>query len=179
MGVDDVHLRVGDRPPDRDRLACGQDRRHRRPDRRLGGAVHVEQLPTHARPDAVDESGRHGLAAQQQTIERRHRAEPLGVGRQDGSQRRRALQVGDAMPGDLRGHAVTLVAVIKVIAVVAVVAVNSGACGGQRRRGVALLAQRVQVDQGVEHRGRVDAEVDEAGDLVHAERAQPIDGDHA
>ena len=83
------------------------------------------------------------------------------------------------MPGDLRGHAVTLVAVIKVIAVVAVVAVNSGACGGQRRRGVALLAQRVQVDQGVEHRGRVDAEVDEAGDLVHAERAQPIDGDHA
>ena len=47
--------------------------------------------------------------------------------------------------------------------------------------GAGLLrpAQRVEVGQRVEHRRLVDAEVDQAGDLVDAEPAQPLDGGQA
>ena len=76
VAVDDVHLGVGDRAADRDRLAGGLDRRHGRPDRRLRRPVHVEQPAAHRRADLVDERRRQRLAAEQQLLERGERAEP-------------------------------------------------------------------------------------------------------
>ena len=69
------------------------------------GPYMFSNRPDSDRTDLVDERRRQRLAAEHQLLERGERAEPEAVGGDHRRHRRRALEVGHAVPGDLGDEA--------------------------------------------------------------------------
>ena len=140
---------IGDRLAERHPLAHRVEPGDRRPDRRLGGPVHVEQPPGEAGPQLAGEVRRQRLAADHQAFELLQGAPARRVGGEIGGHRRRALQVGDAVLQDVLGHR-TLVADAAVL--------------------FELAHQRADVFEVGQHGFGLDAEVDQTGDLIDPRR---------
>ena len=174
IAVDDVHGGVGDRRADRDDVEVAVERRHRRPDRRLGRAVHVGHVA--AREVAVSSlaSGtgnaspprnRLDVAEGGARVVVRTTAAIDGVHWRWVTSWRRSWAATDRSRG--RRAPSSSVSPSPLVGM-------SGPWRRPRSAGrVAGAAQRVEAGC-AEHRGLVDAEVDQAGDLVDAEPAQPL-----
>ena len=153
--VEDIDRLVGQWPSDRDRRFIGVDGMCGRPDRGLRRAIHVHHLTAgNQRRQFAGQRRREGFAADHQAVQRRQ-SRPRGVIRhQHARHRRRALQVGDVVLPHQRGQRV----------------VGRGDPRRQRQS-----AQFVQVGQVFEHHSRIDAEVDQAGDVVDADGLDRVD----
>ena len=101
--VEDVDLRVGDGPADGDRRAHIFNAAGSGPDSGLGGAIHVVNLALEDLAQMMDERRGNGFAAEQHLLQRAERGKGARIERQHARQRRRHLQVRDAVAGDLIG----------------------------------------------------------------------------
>jgi hypothetical protein len=151
--VHDAQLGVGDRPAQGDGRAA-LDPPDGRPDRRLGRAVHVEQLAAQAGGQALGQRRRQGLAAHHQALQSAQGRGRLGVGQERRDHGRGALQVRDPVARDEGRQGLEV------------------AAGRGHPRRLAGLAHRGQLVEALQHGLRIDAEVDQAGDLVDSPLAQ-------
>jgi hypothetical protein len=101
--IDEVNLRVGNRPADRHRFVGRGDGRGRRPHRGLGRAIHIQQPAANGGNDLADERLRQRLAAEHQHVDATQGVRARAVQQHCAQQRRRALQVRHLMTYDLRG----------------------------------------------------------------------------
>ena len=96
-------MRVGDGPSDGNARVHILDAAGRGPDRGLGRPVHVVDLAFEDLAQMMDERRGNGLAAEQHLFERAQRGEGARIERQHARQRRRHLQMRDAVARDLIG----------------------------------------------------------------------------
>ena len=126
----------------------------RRPDRRFGRAVHVQDARRSVPSQIGQQALAQGLSAQGDGLQPRHRGTRRCVLQQQARHRRGGLQVRDLVPRDLGRDAVI---------------------GDLGRDRVHAVVQHRQMPQAVQHHRRGDAIVDQAGDLGHADLAQGCD----
>ena len=105
--VKHIDERIPDRPSNRRRCAAG-DRRRRRPDRCLCGAVHVQDPAASNSSQALGKIRRKRLPTEEQGVEARHGGKGVGIVGKRARDRGSALEMGDAAAADQRRDATSL-----------------------------------------------------------------------
>ena len=151
--IEHVEGVVRERRPERNAAAGALHRVHRRPDGRLRRPVHVVHLARHEALQLGGQARRECFAANADRTQAPQRIATAIARDQHAGHRRRALQVRDAVTGDLRGHGV----------------VSQRRAWSARQR-----TEPIQVLQVPQHEVRLDPEVDQAGDIVDADPLEAV-----